>query len=164
MLYREQQMSQVVETVQVKLAAAKMRAIKEDVNYHFRFEPDGQRFIIVPEQSLTPPSESQQVQAAKPADTTVPWSFSGTLPAGMKFAPGDWGTTAGDEIPATSFQGLDDSAALSSGTWSQPLVFYPDSTSTGGSISVYDAHGMQVRFTVRDVTAGVTVSPVERRE
>lgn len=163
MLYREQQMSKVIETVQVKLAAAKMRAIREDLNYHFRFEPEGQRFIVVPELAVGP-AGAEQAETAQPAETRAPWSFSGTLPDGMKFAPGDWQTTAGGEIPAASFQGLADAAALGSATWSQPLIFHPDSTSTGGTIAVYDTNGLQVRFMVRDVTAGVTVSPIERRE
>ena len=155
-LFHDQRMLRAVEQVQGRLATARNRAVSDQVNYQFRFEPNGRRFVVLPE----PEFAEEEDEAAKEA-AAAQYRYSGQLMESLQFDPGDWGSS--NDVPADWFQGLSDGDQLTGIAWSQPLLFYPDGTSTGGTIAVFDDRGNEVRFSIRPVTGGVTVSPVQRR-
>lgn len=47
-------------------------------------------------------------------------------------------------------------------SWKNALVFYPDGRSESGEVTLQAANGDVVRLTIRGLTGGVTIGPIER--
>lgn len=156
-LFRDQRMLRAVEQLQGRLATAHNRAVEDQVNYQFRFEPNGRRFVVFPEPEVGEEDDEAAQEAAGRQ-----YRYSGELMEPLQFDPGDWGSSSGN-VPDEWFQGMADASTLAGIAWSEPLLFYPDGTSTGGEIAVHDDRNNEVRFSVRPVTGGVTVSPIQGR-
>jgi hypothetical protein len=154
-LFHDQRMLRAVEQVQGRLATARNRAVSDQVNYQFRFEPNGRRFVVLPE-----PEFAEELDEAAKEAAALQYRYSGQLMDSLQFDAADWGAS---NVPGDQFQGLPEGDQLAGVPWSQPLMFYPDGTSTGGEIAVFDDRGNEVVFSVRPVTGGVTVSPLQRR-
>ena len=154
-LFHDQRMLRAVEQIQGRLATARNRAVSDQINYQFRFEPNGRRFVVLPEPEIAEEEDEAAQEAA-----ALQYQYSGQLMDSLQFDPGDWGAS---NVPGDMFQALPDADQLAGVPWSQPMLFYPDGTSTGGEIAVFDDRGNEVVFSIRPVTGGVTVSPVQRR-
>ncbi len=153
-LAQDQNLLHASEMVQTRLSTARVRAARDGMTYQFRFEPNGRKFVVIPEAEIGTAGSAPQ--------SPPPYRYSGEIPAGLQFDPGQWTTKGGTRLPPNSFDGLEDARFLEAVAWSSPVLFYPDGTGTDGELIVFDTRNFEVRFTVRGLTGAVSVSQIKR--
>jgi type II secretory pathway pseudopilin PulG len=149
-----------VETVRAKLAGTRIRAIDSGLMYQFLYEPGGRNFIVVPFEGLE--TESEQVDAGGGSL----YRIAGSLSENVMFENSEDVAMTSGELPDLGvisddfLSGLPGSLELSSVSWSQPILFYPDGTSVSAAFNVVDANKQFVRISVRDLTGAVSVDEI----
>jgi len=158
-LYQRHQLQTAAEQVRVQLSGARVRAIQSGAVYQFRFEPGGQRFLVVPFDVAAPSGDID-------SSTDNGGSFSGTLPEGMRFQASEAYPITVAQMGAEWLAALPDAQQLQSVGWSSPFLFSPDgSAATDSTFDVVDENERFVSLSVRGLTAAVAVGPVlQRRE
>jgi len=147
--YRLRQGGQLVQT---RLSAARVHSIDSGFVYQFRYEPGGQRFLVLP--------FDQQALLAQPvAGKRGPTKIAGKLPsAKAKFNS----SGGGQQVPGEWLSGIAAAGEFSGASWSPPILFYPDGTATPATIMIGDHKSQVVTISVRPLTGAVTVSKIER--
>jgi Tfp pilus assembly protein FimT len=162
-LYLEHKLQEAAQVIQSRLATARVHALDEGVPYQFLFELNGPRFLIIPEEpDAQATAGSGSGSAALVEVIQARWKFTGNVEQGIIFeaAPSTLGTGHVDQAWLT---GLADADKLDDVVWATPISFYPDGTSSGGEVQVADTRDEFVRITIRALTGGVLVSPIERK-
>jgi prepilin-type N-terminal cleavage/methylation domain-containing protein len=156
-MYAGEPLQRSAEEVRQLLTASRLRAIDDGVVYEFRYEPDGPKYALLPQQSaglaadesLTTPSGS----AAESAALAEPLE----LPPGVRFGLSQ-AVSSG-----TTLSVLPDSR-LSGGAWSDPILFHPDGSSIDATVDLVDDDGRSITITVRGLTGTADVSRIRRTE
>jgi len=154
-LHTEYRLRQAGQLVQARMAGARVHAIDWGMPWQFRYEPGGQRFIVVPydQQSLY-----SQTNAAK-----KPPRVAGVLPSTRaSFEAGGLLANGGQSVDPGWFSGMPNAEDFSGVAWSAPLVFHPDGTSGAARVVIRDKNSRIVTVSVRALTGGVTVSKIEK--
>lgn len=159
-LYKEHQLRQAVQQVQVRLAAARVRAVDSGLTYQLRYEPSGRHFLVVPYDQEATADVAGSVGAVTGQQAVV-WKHAGTLVDTVRFDGSPAGTTGFQQIPAEWLSYVAEPYEFQNLTWSLPMLFYPDGSSSGGMFDIIDRNQQFVRLSVRALTGGVTVSKVE---
>lgn len=162
-LYLEHKLQEAAQVVQSKLATARVHALDEGVPYQFLFELNGSRFLIIPEEPDAQATAGTGSGSAGLVEVVQPrWKYTGNVEQGITFeaAPSTLGTGHVDKAWLT---GLADSDKLDDVVWATPISFYPDGTSSGGEVQVADTCEEFIRLSIRALTGGVLVSPIERK-
>ena len=141
------------EAVRDDLTRARLSAVQEGVEYHFRTEPGGARWVVIPGER-----ERAAAEGAPPAYVPV---RSGVLAAGVTFLSDAPPGLAGGALDPALFEGLPDAAALAALNWADPVVFLPDGTGERAVVTLTDDGGRAMRIAVRPLTGAATVGPVE---
>ena len=144
-------LKQSAEAVRDDLTRARLSAVQEGVEYHFRTEPGGARWVVIP---------GERERAAPDAPPTYVPVRSGTLSAGVTFLSAAPAGLAGGTLDPALFEGLPDAQALAGLNWADPLVFLPDGTAERGIVTMTDEEGLAVRIAVRSLTGAATVGPI----
>jgi prepilin-type N-terminal cleavage/methylation domain-containing protein len=144
--YERHQLQQAVALVRTRLAAAHYEALRRETIYEFRYEPGGNRWLIVP----------VAADAGAPAPTGA-WDhaggYLGELPGRTRF----------HKPPGTATGRLDRHVAglpIPDVAWSAPLRFFPDGTADGADLAIVGSRGDAQQLRVRRLTSGVTVRPL----
>ena len=145
-------LKQSAEAVRDDLTRARLSAVQEGMEYHFRTEPGGARWVVIPGEREPVAPDGQ------PAYVPV---RSGTLAAGVTFLSDAPAELAGGALDPALFEGLPDAQALAGLNWADPLVFLPDGTAERETVTVADDGGRAMRVAVRALTGAATVGPVE---
>jgi hypothetical protein len=154
----EHRLQQGAHLVQSKLAGARVHAIDTGFDYQFRYEPGGQRFLVLPND---PHALSQS--AGSSAETRTPPKFAGWLPASQAaFDPSSTGGLTPQPIPTDWLTGIPDGEQFAGVNWSAPLVFHPDGSAGAGRIVIRDKQARFVVVSIRALTGGVAVSKIEQ--
>jgi type II secretory pathway pseudopilin PulG len=125
---------------------ARLAAMQSGQTCAFRYEPNGSRFQVVtlnqlglPETSELPPDDPDATYKA--ADMLrLPRN---RLPDGVVFAAGD--VSASSQLSAI----LPDAA---DGPWSNPILFYPDGTTSDAAVLLSNSRQTMIRVTLRGLT------------
>jgi Tfp pilus assembly protein FimT len=161
-LYLEHELKEAAQLVQSRLSMARVHALDEGVPYQFLFELNGPRFLVIPEE---PDGQAMAGTTGTGAMTSVVqqrWKMAGQVEEGIVFETSP--TTLGTEHVAREWlTGLPDPDKLADAAWGTPISFYPDGTSTGGIVQVSDTHQRLIQVSVRSLTGGVTVAPIEQK-
>ena len=132
-------------------ARARLAAMESGNTHVFRFEPKGGRFQIVALNELgVPGSEAMAPAGAErdPADMLrLP---SNQLPKNITFAGGD--VEASPRVMAL--------LGTSSGTWSSPILFHADGTTSDASLLLMNGEQQTARVTLRGLTGISNTSEV----
>ena len=151
-----------VEAVRAKLAGTRIRAIDSGLMYQFLYEPGGRNFIVVPFEGVE--TESEQVDAGGNAL----YRFAGSLSENVTFETSKDVAMTSEDLPDPGviseyfLSGLPGSLELSSVSWSQPILFFPDGTAISAVFDVVDANKQFVRISVRELTGAVSVDQIRR--
>ena len=148
-LYGEHHLRQAAEQVRVQLTSARVRALDNGIGFQFRFEPGGRRFVVVPEELLTPQAGARPQVAVTMGELSASMRFDATGFAG-----------ANQTLSTAWLQSLPGGGALQGVAWSWPLKFSPDGTASDYRIIVGDSQNQEIALLVRGLTGGVTVSRV----
>ena len=151
-----------VENVRSKLASTRIRAIDSGLMYQFLYEPGGRNFIVVPFEGVE--TEAEQVDAGGGSL----YRFAGSLSENVMFETPENVAMTSQELPDVGvisgdfLSGLPGSLELSSVSWSQPILFYPNGTAVSAVFDVVDAKKQFIRISVRDLTGAVSVDQIRR--
>jgi type II secretory pathway pseudopilin PulG len=128
---------------------ARLAAMKAGEPYVFRYEPKGSRYQIAQLSALSGddantlnalPAESEEDSEYAEADMLR--LAKSRLPTEIIFAAGD----------VSAVPQLAGAAAPAAGGWSQPIVFYPDGTTSDATVVVANSVGQTQRVTLRGLT------------
>jgi prepilin-type N-terminal cleavage/methylation domain-containing protein len=131
---------EAAEALRSRANEGRLRAADTGMIYQFSFENGGRSY------SLAPFGQSS-------ANNSPAINLAGELPASMHFQPigglgSESSTNAGAATPVVA--------------WCEPLLFFPDGTSSGGSFEVVDSQGSTIRLTVRALTAVCSIETPQR--
>lgn len=169
---KDHDLNRNVQIVRGELDRCRLKAIETGLIYQFRHEPNGQKFVILPEErpdlGSQIPGESTPT-AAQPPSSIIP-VVSGELGAEMGFGDVADGLRMAEPVVVEKlgeeWVNLFTDAHFNVGDvgWAPAIRFFPDGSSSGGDVMVHDSARRVVRLSVRDLTSAITVHPIERRE
>lgn len=148
------------ETVREVLAEARTYAIDSGIDYQFRFEPDGQFFVVLPTE-IEPGTTNSLINESASAEYM---RLSGQLEDSLFLRSMADQPEATEQLEAVWFGGLNDSGTLATKTWSAPIYFRFDGSATDKIFRVTDEQGRTAELSVRGLTGAVRLSPVYRAE
>ena len=167
---QENALKQNVETVRRELASTRIHAIESGLTYQFRYEPGGQLFLVFPfERPSVPESEGAGTtnSSGQPAPPSKVKTVEGRISADFRFetpsnATGQ--TTGGQRLSDQWLSLLKNGAQYTQTVWSPPVLFRPNGESQDTQLVVKDKSGNTMKLTVRGLTGGVRVEPLQRPE
>lgn len=137
---------------------ARLAAMESGETHVFRFEPNGRRYEIATLNDLGQPDGVQ----TDPEDPDTERSAAdilrlseNRLPDGVTFVAGHIATSS--RVMATLDTG-------SGEEWSDPIVFYPDGTTSDASLVLSDSQRQTVRVTLRGLTGISNMGEVGNEE
>ena len=87
------------------------------------------------------------------------------LPEGLTFNENNAvAGTRSEPLSSLDVQGLADAGELTGLTWSEPILFYSDGTSTEVTFQVIDGEAGEMTVSVRDLTGAVSVKDTTSEE
>jgi len=151
--YANTRIQHSVEELRIKLAGTRFRAIDSGLVFQFRYEPGGRQYLAIP---------YEYDSSGEEQDLSVLGVFNGELSEETTFRVADDEPVGAEKLAAGQLIGLDDATSLSKLTWSPPILFFPDGASDAAAFEVTDAQGQFIRVSIRDLTAAVSLSRLER--
>ncbi len=150
------QVQDAAEAVREVLANARRNAIDSGVDYHFRFEVNGQAVVAIPAE---PNPRLANSSSSDPDDTRIVLQalILGDdlfLRALKDENPG------GEQLEPKAFDTLTEAGDLAQRTWSSPIVFRFDGSADDRTFRVMDEVGRAAEVSVRGLTGAVRVTPV----
>lgn len=163
----EHQLKQGAEMVRVELAATRLHALEQGMDYQFRYEPGGQHFLAVPaDYSAIQAQSALAQQSGNSAPAAIYWKTHGQFTVKVKFNTIINTTNsqvAAQPLPREFLVGFDKPDDLSRIDWAPPLVFKADGSARDFSVEIENSDGKYVVLAVRGITGGTTISPILRR-
>jgi Tfp pilus assembly protein FimT len=148
------------ESVREILSEARTLAIDSGIDYQFRYEPEGHRFVVLP--SEIEPTDSNSLTSSSKAAEYI--RLSGELDEQLFLKAMDPKAETTENLKTEWFHGLDDASSLSQVSWSSPIDFRFDGSATDRTFRVADAEGRTAELTVRGLTGSVRITPVYQQE
>lgn len=161
-VYREAKLDRVTEDVRVELVGTRIRAIDSSFPYQFRYEPAGQRYLIITAQTGTSSESGNNASTSDDPNTTSVKVRYDELPEGFQFRhPVDEHTglpasSFGDRLPQEWLAELPNALELSSVYWSPPIIFYADGTGTDATLDITNEDEQSRRISVRALTGAAS--------
>jgi len=147
---------EAAEHVREVLANARRYAIDSGLDYHFRFEVNGQAVAAIPAELLASPSNSF---SSDPKDTrSVLEALILDDSLFLRALKGE--NPGGETLESKAFDNLAEAADLAQRTWSRPILFRFDGTAEDRSFRVMDEEGRAAVISVRGLTGAIRVGPV----
>jgi prepilin-type N-terminal cleavage/methylation domain-containing protein len=165
----DQKIKEATEMVRKHLAGTRNKAIDAVLIYEFRYEPGGNRFLVIPHEQDQAPTSTVNPQGQVASGDGL-YRFAGVLRPGVQFAvPKVELTDLGIPVVETpvpvadwQIQGLmlPDGGELGGAKWSDPILFYPDGSAAQSMFRLEDEAGKIMEITVRGLTGSVSAGPV----
>ncbi|MCA9036997.1 MAG: prepilin-type N-terminal cleavage/methylation domain-containing protein [Planctomycetaceae bacterium] len=138
------------------LSEARTYAIDSGIDYQFRYEPQGQFFVILPTEQE--PSTSNSVSTG--SETSEYMRLSGQLDEDLLIQPMPDESDTIERLEPLWFGGLPDAGTLATKSWSSPIYFRFDGSATDRRFRVTDPDGRTSELSVRGLTGAVRMTPV----
>lgn len=144
--WRDQRTGSATEEVRALLAGTRLLALDRDETWQFVYEPGGTNYLRVPLAVAPEVSADEKANQGKHSDT---------LPTEVTF--GESNSGMGATVSSELLNGLANAGELSGVSWSAPVLFYSDGTSSEAKFEIVDEYGNSRTISVRDLTGGVMV-------
>lgn len=136
-------------------ARARLAATQEGQTYAFRFLPQESEYQILPLGRLA------EADAALPAaedtseteDEEATWQSADSLPSGVVFAASQ--VSAAPQLA---------SGPVSDATWSLPILFHPDGSTSDAVVTLANEQGLTLRVTLRGLTGTARTGEISSGE
>ncbi len=153
---RSGRVQEAADAVRDVVAEARRFAIMTGVDYHVRFEVNGQAVVAIPAdpKATLVNSSGPDLQQSRVIVKEVILGDTLFLRAARDADPG------GEKLKIPDFQPLDDAEDLSRRVWSYPILFRFDGTSRTKTFRVMDGENRTAEVSIRGLTGAVRVSPV----
>lgn len=140
--------------MRAEFAQARIKAMKSGRIYMFRYEQDTGNYITQPWIM-----SDDAIEAGEQAATVVSSNLGKTLTEGVTFAGGE--SEADSRSQSIEAEAATDS--LGSNNWSQPILFYPDGTSTNSKLYLANRKDRVIEVKLRGLTGMSTCSDIKTR-
>jgi type II secretion system protein H len=161
-MMRDARLQSAADELRVEFTRAHVKAMKTGRIQVFRFEIGGTRFSVQPYAA-----SDDQIEAApavlgfgtddgEVASARMDDSQAVTLPEGVTFAGG----SAALESRSQSIEEEIDEANMFGGDWSQPILFYPDGSSSDAWVIVANEREVAIRVNLRGMTSASRLSEI----
>lgn len=156
--FESQRLRSAADLVRSRLTRARIEAIETGQTCRFQYSIDGRRFSIKTDDNSEETAGDSELQAAMGV-TRAERRLSGELPEGITFAPPP---NTGMAMPVGPSGDSDDASSedVEGGSWSPPIYFHPNGTTSSAVIRLRNAHGRALELTLRGETGVVTVGDV----
>ena len=150
--------------VQTAVAGTRIKAIDTGLTYQFRYEPGGQRFVVIP---FDPPENidsTTSVSKSNPQQQVYP-VLSGEIDDTCQFTAADdrlFTQTFAERLPREAFANLPDAHELETTGWSPPLLFFANGTSADGTFRIRDDKQRTTDVVIRGLTGAVSTGELVR--
>ena len=138
------------------LSEARTFAIDSGIDYQFRYEPEGQWFVVLPTE--IEPSAANSVNTDSGSAEYM--RLSGELEEDHFLRGAKDETDIAEHLESSWFSGLGEASTLASKGWSAPIYFRFDGSATDRTFRVMDKDGRTAELTVRGLTGAVRMSGV----
>ncbi|MEZ5942377.1 MAG: prepilin-type N-terminal cleavage/methylation domain-containing protein [Planctomycetaceae bacterium] len=170
----EQPIKNSAELTRRHLGGTRHKAMSTGLIYQFRYEPGGQRFVVLPfEYDPEQVSSSTTVSTSTVMNSESLPVSSGTIDVSCHFANS---ADAANMFAATGIQTasstqqiqpellalLGEGADMSGVSWSSPILFYPDGTTDDAGLSVLDEDQRTINITLRGLTGVARTEKMQR--
>lgn len=158
-MYDTHRIQQAATEVRTTLSAARLRAVDEGESFECRFEPEGRHLVILVrgDRGIRFGSEETGSSAASRRRTA---GIHVELPEPLYF----WTVDAfRGRLDERALVELADGDVLSNRSWSAPVVFDPNGSSTDAEFEIRDHQGRAVQLEVRGLTGAASASGLVRR-
>jgi len=170
----EQQIREQAHEVRMAIVRGRIKAIDSGLTYQFRYEPDGQHYVILPldlpEGSLEQSDSFQNTPLNAEPDEPVA-TESGRMPEMCRFdAPRGINPATGvEQIVAGETLGQEwlslltgsDVADAQGTSWSPAIRFHPDGTTDNASLTILDEDGRMISIHLRGLTGTCSVGELK---
>lgn len=158
---RTQELRSAGDVVRGEWARARVQAMKSGRVHVFVFEPDGSRYSVdywIADDDALEAGDSTSQPAAEATEPEGSGMLAEELPQGVRFMLGDSEATARSaeveaDLPAAG-------GAETDVTWSRPILFYSDGTTSTAEITLANEQGRAVRVSLRGLTGVAKVGEV----
>ena len=153
-MYRDYTLDEAVSNVQTCLGQARYYALDESITYQFRYEPDGENYLVIP----------YEMELAGDDDSSAgtQFKYANKLKEGMAFKLPQDASKESESIDAEFLAGLPNSHDLESVAWSRPILFYADGTAEDSKFVVEDSQQQSIQFVLRGLTGSVSIGPLSK--
>lgn len=151
-------------SVQTAVAGTRIKAIDTGLTYQFRYEPGGQRFVVIP---FDPPENidsTTSVSTSNPQQQVYPL-LSGEIDDTCQFREADdrmFTQTIAERLPREAFANLPDAHQLETTGWSPPLLFFADGTAADRTFRIRDDKQRTIDVAIRGLTGTVSTGELVR--
>lgn len=152
--YQESTLIDSGRIVRDTLSATRLAAIDMGVPYHFLYEPEKGRFLMIPAGGV----EQNQTNGIQGSDTFP--TRAGELAPGYTFKTPPGGGAASVQLTASMMGAVPGGSDFSGAKWASPVVFMPDGTSIDYSLQICDQAGRHLTLAVRGLTGEAKVFPL----
>jgi len=154
---RNGRVQEAAEDVREVMAFARQQAIDSGVDYHVRFEVNGQAVVAIPAE----PQPTLVNQAGRDSSLAEVLVMSLVLEPEKIFIRAVKGENAGGEqLEPAAFANLDGNDSLSNRSWSTPILFRFDGSAEDRTFRVMDEENRTSEISVRGLTGSIKVAPV----
>ena len=154
---RNGRVQEAAEDVREVMAFARQQAIDSGVDYHVRFEVNGQAVVAIPAE----PQPTLVNQAGRDSSLAEVLVMSLILEPEKIFIRAVKGENAGGEqLEPAALANLDGNDNLSNRSWSTPILFRFDGSAEDRTFRVMDEENRTSEISVRGLTGSITVAPV----
>lgn len=154
---RAGEVQRAAELVRETLADARRIAIDSGIDYQFRYEVNGQSFVVIPTE-LEPTNTNSVTGEGEEGHY---FRVVGELDEAFSLkAGGEDAEERPEQLEAVWFGDLSDAGTLASKSWSEPVYFRFDGSATDRVIKVVDEDRRTAELTVRGLTGSVRLAPV----
>jgi type II secretion system protein H len=159
---RDAALKNAAETIRIHWTKAHVKAMKTGRIQVFRFELDGARFTVQPfaasddEIESAPAVQGFGTAEEETASPRLDTSTAVTLPEGTKFVAG----AAALEGRSLSIEEDIKDANRFESDWSQPILFYPDGSTSDAWVIVGNEREVGIRVDLRGMTGTATLGEV----
>jgi prepilin-type N-terminal cleavage/methylation domain-containing protein len=156
---------QAGEVVRVAWSEARLEAMSTGVMHVFRYEPEGDRYLVEPWAGLDSSLESNDPLATvePPPAGVNPLALEGGI--GEKLPEGVWfagGASAIDARAQQAAAGQEPGAA--DGLYGTPILFYPDGTTSEAELVLANEHNRLITLRLRSITGSSRASSLWKQE
>ena len=152
----DSQVHRAADSVREVLSEARTYAIDSGIDYQFRYEVNGQFFVVLPTE--TEPTLSNSVSTDTGSSDYM--RLSGQLQDTLFLRAMKDDSESSDKLEAIWFGSLPDAGVLTQKSWSAPIYFRFDGSADDRTFRVMDESGRTSELSVRGLTGAVRMTPV----
>ena len=163
---RDAALKNAAETVRIHWTKAHVKAMKTGRIQVFRFEQDGARFTVQPwaaaddEIEAAPSVQGFGTEEEETASPRLDESSAVSLPEGTKFIAGAAAVQGRSQAIEQDIQDANRFEA----DWSQPILFYPDGSTSDAWVIVAGEREVAIRVELRGMTGTTTIGEITDQE